>query len=70
MYMKKKTTEGGAPTSKKNRAKAWVIGWDDIPQEKIQAWIERSPFHIQEVIRLEGGNEYKESKSGRRRNPD
>jgi hypothetical protein len=41
-----------------------------MEQERIQAWIERIPIHIQEVIRLGGGNEYKEGKSGRRKNPD
>jgi hypothetical protein len=34
-----------------------------MPQEKIQAWIERIPRHIREVIRLEGGNEYKEGRN-------
>jgi hypothetical protein len=33
-----------------------------MPQEKIQEWIERIVVHIQEVIRLEGGNEYKEGR--------
>jgi hypothetical protein len=41
-----------------------------MEQERIQAWIERVPIHIHEVIRLEGGNEYKESRGGRRRNPE
>jgi hypothetical protein len=41
-----------------------------MEQERIQAWTERISIHIKEVIRFEGGNEYKESKSGRRRNPD
>jgi hypothetical protein len=31
-------------------------------QEKIQAWIERIIAHIRDVIRLEGGNEYKEGR--------
>jgi len=31
-------------------------------QEKIQAWIERIMIHIQDVRRLEGGNEYKEGR--------
>jgi hypothetical protein len=31
-----------------------------MPQARIQRWIERIPFHIQEVIRLKGGNDYKE----------
>jgi hypothetical protein len=33
-----------------------------MPQEKIQAWIERIIVHIKDVIRLEGGNEYKEGR--------
>ena len=32
-------------------------------QEKIQAWIKRIMVHIEEVIRLEGGNEYQEGRS-------
>jgi hypothetical protein len=40
--------------------KAWYRAWEDLPQEKIQQWIEAIPDHIQEIIRLEGGNEYKE----------
>ena len=31
-------------------------------QKKIQAWIERVIDHVLEVIRLEGGNEYKEGR--------
>jgi hypothetical protein len=33
-----------------------------MPQEKIQAWIEQIIIYIQEVIRLEGGNEYQEGR--------
>ena len=33
-----------------------------MPQEKIQKWIERIYIHVQEVIKLNGGNEYKERK--------
>jgi hypothetical protein len=33
-----------------------------MTQERIQAWIERIIEYIPEVIRLEGGNEYKESR--------
>jgi hypothetical protein len=38
-----------------------------------QAWIERIPRHIQEIIRLEGGNEYREGameKTRRLKHPD
>jgi hypothetical protein len=33
-----------------------------MPQEMIQAWIERIPVHIEKIIELEGGNEYKEGR--------
>ena len=33
-----------------------------MPQERIQKWIERIIEHVQEVIRLEGGNEYCEGR--------
>jgi len=67
-YMKRETTKHGAASSKKQMKEDWVQCWEEIPQEKIQAWVERIPINIQEVIRLEGGNEYQESKRGR--NPD
>jgi hypothetical protein len=60
--MKKETTKKGLITSKKALKEAWIQCWEDMPQEKIQAWIERIPRHIQEIIRLEGGNKY--SKGG------
>lgn len=51
----------------------WIDCWETIEQKKIQAWIERIPHHIQEVIALEGGNEYRKSRTGgkrRKKNPD
>ena len=41
--------------------------WNDLPQEEIQRWIAAIPHHIQEIIRLEGGNEYKEGQQGFKR---
>jgi hypothetical protein len=45
----------------------WQDCWDDMSQERIQAWIRRIPIHVQEVIKLEGGNKYKEGISGRKK---
>lgn len=70
MWMKRETTKHSATTSKKQMKEDWINYWEEMDQRKIQAWIERIPIHIQEVIRLEGGNEYKESKPRRKRNPD
>ena len=41
-----------------------------MPQKKIQEWIERIPEHIKKIIELEGGNEYKEGRNKRKRNPN
>jgi len=34
----------------------------DLKQEQIQAWIERIPWHIEQIIAYGGGNEYKEGR--------
>jgi hypothetical protein len=46
---------------------AWRQAWQDLPQETIQQWISAIPDHIKEIIRLEGGNEYKEGVKGFKR---
>ena len=61
-WMKRDTTKRGPITSNKDLEKEWIRCWIDLPQTKIQAWIERIIIHIQEVIRLDGGNEYKEGR--------
>lgn len=64
-WLKKSTTLRGAPADKKTAKSAWLRAWDNLPQRQIQKWIERIPRQIQEVIRLEGGNEYKEGRTGK-----
>jgi hypothetical protein len=66
-YLKRQTTKKGAPKSKLEAEAVWKQAWEDLEQSRIQAWIERILFHIQEVIRLEGGNEYKEGRPKERR---
>ncbi|CBF84331.1 hypothetical protein AN2628.2 [Aspergillus nidulans FGSC A4] len=63
MWMKKRTTSRGAPRDKKTGKTAWIKAWNELPQEKIQGWIERLIRHIQEVIQHDGGNEYKEGRT-------
>lgn len=60
MYMKRETTRKGAPTSRKIAEQLWTRCWNDMSQARIRRWIERIPYHIQEIIRLKGGNDYKE----------
>jgi transposase len=61
-WMKRRTTSKGAPTSRLTAKSIWERTWVDLPQSKIQEWIERIPRHIAKVIELEGGNEYCEGR--------
>jgi hypothetical protein len=66
-WLKKRTTARGSPPSNQALKQEWNKAWADLPQEKIQQWISAIPNHIQEIIRLEGGNEYKEGAKGFKR---
>ena len=66
-WMKRQTTKHSAATSEKQLRKDWLACWESIPQKKIQEWIEAIPIHIQKIIELDGGNEYRE---GRGKNPN
>jgi hypothetical protein len=59
-WLKRKTTRKGPPKTRPEARDVWQKAWNEMPQSIIQAWIERIPRHIEEVIRLEGGNEYRE----------
>ena len=59
-YLKRITTKNGPLTSRKAAEYAWIKAWEDLEQWRIQRWIERIPYHIEQVLKLEGGNEYKE----------
>jgi hypothetical protein len=61
-WMKRQTTKKGPITSQDKLKEEWIKCWKEMPQEKIQAWIKRIIVHIKDVIRLEGGNEYKEGR--------
>jgi transposase len=66
-WLKRRTTARGAPSTKQELKRVWRQAWQDMPQEKIQQWIAAIPDHIQQIIRLEGGNEYKEGVQGYKR---
>lgn len=61
-YMKRLTTKYGPPRNRAEAIARWEACWKEISQEAIQRWIERIPRHIKEIIRLQGGNEYKEGR--------
>jgi len=56
-WMKRWTTKKGAPKSRKEAIKAWEECWKALTQAQIQAWIERIPRHVKEIIRLGGPGE-------------
>ena len=64
-WSKRTTTRKGAPKNCQEATTACKTDWTELPQEKIQAWVERD--HIQKIIELEGGNEYKEGRDHVRR---
>jgi hypothetical protein len=59
-YMKRETTKRGPTTDRKKLKVRWKKCWENLPQSKIQEWIQAIPYHVKEIIRLKGGNEYKE----------
>ena len=61
-WMKRHTTKHGPITSRAQLKEAWIECWKEMPQERIQQWIERIVDHVQEVIQLESGNEYREGR--------
>jgi hypothetical protein len=65
--LKRRTTIQGAATSRKGLESVWYQVWEDLPQQQIQQWIAAIPYHIKEIIRCEGGNEYKEGVQGFKR---
>jgi hypothetical protein len=62
-WMKRETTKRGPSTNKGQLEKDWIKCWEEMPQEMIQAWIERIPVHIQEIIACNGNNLYKEGRN-------
>lgn len=61
-YLKRFTTKKGGAKNRPQAIADWKAAWEALSQDRIRAWIERIPFHVQEVIRLEGGNEYQEGR--------
>ena len=61
-WMKRETTKKGGATSQAEMEKRWKKCWADLDQAQIQAWIGRIVCHIQKIIELDGGNEYKKGR--------
>jgi transposase len=61
-WIKRETTKRGPITSEKVLREVWIKCWKELSQERIQAWIERVYYHIQEVINCNGDNLYEEGR--------
>jgi transposase len=61
-WMKRQTTKKGPTSDRKKLRIRWEQCWEELPQKMIQSWIEAIPGHVKEIIRLGGGNEYKEGR--------
>ena len=64
-WMKRETTKQGLITSEAKLREEWIKCWKEMSQEKIQAWIEAVYCHVQEIIKYEGDNLYKEGRKKR-----
>ncbi len=63
-WMKRQTIRKGAPRSRIAMTKTWTICWNkELSQERIQKWIRRISRHIQQIIEVEGDNDYREGRS-------
>ena len=61
-WIKKETTKREPTSNRKKLRVRWEKCWEDLPQSKIQEQITVIPDYVKEIIRLEGGNEYKEGR--------
>jgi transposase len=61
-WMKRETTKKGPIHSNAQLKNEWIKCWENLSQEKIQAWIERIPRHIKEVIKCNKDNLYQEGR--------
>jgi len=59
-HLKFKQGAKGPIWSRKKLITIWKQGWQDIPSKLLQRFVERIQGNIEWVIRLKGGNEYKE----------
>ena len=59
-YLKRRTSLHKDSDKRPQLRKIWIQAWQDLEQARIQRWIRRIIRHVREVVRLEGGNDYRE----------
>lgn len=62
--MKRENTKKGALRTRIEVERAWTNCWKSLSQDRSRGWIKRMPRPIAEVIRLKGGDEYREGRQG------
>ena len=67
-WLKRKTTWNSPAVSRKNMTINWKKEWGYLSLPQVRKWIEGVHSNIQEVLRLEGGNEYREGRAAFIRN--
>jgi transposase len=66
-HLKRVTTKKGPPTTRAEAERVWRQAWKELEQWRIQQWIERIPRHIEEIIKCQGDNTYREGKCDKAR---
>jgi hypothetical protein len=61
-YLKRVTTKNKPLKTQKDAEEAWIKAWAELEQSRIQAWIEHIKPHIDQVIELEGRNNFHEGR--------
>jgi hypothetical protein len=61
-HIKRKSQDKEGWELKAKLSGIWVDCWEELPQDRIRAWIDRIPRHIQKIIELEGDNNYREGR--------
>lgn len=65
-HLKRDTTKRKALTSRPEAARAWMQGWTEMEQTRIDAWIDRIYNRVQWVYDHNGNNEYDSLKKQRK----
>ena len=57
-HLKKVTTRDKSLSNRAEATRAWQKAWEELEQERIDAWCMKIRGRIQRVLDLKGGNEY------------
>ena len=61
-HLKRTITKKGPPAKKLVTEQFWTKVWKDLEPKIIQNWIKHIPTYIQEILKIDEGNEYQEGR--------